>query len=96
MASITIGLASCSNKAGKCKVMTMTGVIMEVDNPLDVGFSKGDSIVLVNHCIDGKNPCNTSIYGFYKGALLQPDVVWERGKVKESYSYEKAIFLKVK
>ena len=72
----------------------MTGSIMEVYNPNDIEFAKGDSVVILHHCINDKNPCETSIYGFYKGTLLQPDVIWKDGKIKASYTYEKAVFLK--
>lgn len=89
---------SCSSKKAKmAQVMIMGGSIMEVGNPNDVDFSRGDSIVLRNYC-NHKDPCQTSIYGYYKGTLLKDDLRWkngiEGGELEASYTYEKAVFLK--
>lgn len=85
---------SCSQSIKKVQVMTKSGSIMEVENPNNVEFSKGDTIVIRHFCNHKTNPCETSVYGYYKGTIMETDVVWEGGKIKASYSYEKVVFLK--
>lgn len=92
---ITIISFSCSQKKENlAQIMFMSGDISEATNHLNIELQKGDTIVLRIHCGDF-NPCKQSIIGFYKGKLLDRDVrMDEKGQFKESFHYEKAIFLR--
>jgi len=100
LACLAVIFYSCSTKEKakkKVQVMLMSGSIMEAFNFDEVEFSKGDSVVLRNYC-NHKAPCQTSIFGYYKGKVLDNELIWKDGRkggeLEASYTYEKAVFLK--
>jgi hypothetical protein len=93
--SLLVTSYSCSNKEKEAHIMRMSGYVENVPNPKDIRCNKGDTIILMIHCNQlERKPCEPSIYGIYTGEIEKTNVVWEKGEIKASYSYEKAVFLR--
>lgn len=93
--SLLITLYSCSNKVKEAQIMRMSGYVENLPNPKDIKCEKGDTIILMIQCNQQeRKPCEPSVYGIYTGEIEKTNVVWEKGEIKASYSYQKAVFLR--